>query len=439
MNAARGDEEWGRLITQGETTHVDFKGPMAWDGSARGSLSKDVVAMANIRDGGVIVIGVSEVAGKSLQVDGVTEEQAATFDPTKVVEYIASRFQPPVRLQIERPIVDGKQLIAIRVAEFETTPIVCISDGPETAQGSGKRMFYEGNVFVRNAAAKSEPIRRAEDMHALIRLAVSKTGDQLLADFRRILDGRAERQPVAVDPHRAGLEVYATELKEHRSKWAAQFPGRGTFSMTFLPSQPIGKVLDHATMKKLVEQAQVEWRGWKVPTAVWPDRFSQVQNRIDAVQGAFDLDEYKELWQLRSTGAFMHTRLIIYVRDEKGGSVALPFEEVIYPVALGLRFAQRLYKELIPDGELTYEFRLEGIKGQRLGTFDDFRIHMRGTNYRASEDIIPARGTCSVLDLRSAWRPIAQRVLKELFSLFSWDIATSSIDQHLDKFERKNR
>ena len=44
-------------------------------------------------------------------------------------------------------------------------------------------------------------------------------------------------------------------------------------------------------------------------------------------------------------------------------------------------------------------------------------------------------GKCSVLDLRSAWRPLVQRTLKRLFTLFTWDVDVGTIDHYLDEME----
>ena len=60
-------DELTRLIeAQGESPNLDGKAPMLWDGGVNSaSLAKDIVAFANSRDGGAIVIGKSEpVAGR---------------------------------------------------------------------------------------------------------------------------------------------------------------------------------------------------------------------------------------------------------------------------------------------------------------------------------------------------------------------------------------
>ena len=51
-------DELIRLIeAAGESANIDAKGPMEWDGAeASAGLTKDILAFANCRDGGVIVI-----------------------------------------------------------------------------------------------------------------------------------------------------------------------------------------------------------------------------------------------------------------------------------------------------------------------------------------------------------------------------------------------
>lgn len=87
------------VLAAGESDGVDAKAPLTWDGAEHSaSLTKDILAFANSRDGGVIVIGKSETAGSGFSLDGLTNEQAASFDTTKVAAWVNSRAAPPVRL-----------------------------------------------------------------------------------------------------------------------------------------------------------------------------------------------------------------------------------------------------------------------------------------------------------------------------------------------------
>src|SRR5688572_761700 len=77
-------EDFARWIDlSGENDFIDAKQHFAWDGSdASASLAKDIAAFANSRDGGVLVIGKAEMPDGSYALQGVTPEQAASFDTT---------------------------------------------------------------------------------------------------------------------------------------------------------------------------------------------------------------------------------------------------------------------------------------------------------------------------------------------------------------------
>src|SRR6266511_5642826 len=74
------------LIAQGaETRTLDYKGPVSWKGSKadRAELIRDLMCLANTPSGGFILIGISQGSGGWVP-EGVTAEQAATFDPTAI-------------------------------------------------------------------------------------------------------------------------------------------------------------------------------------------------------------------------------------------------------------------------------------------------------------------------------------------------------------------
>ena len=53
---------------------LDAKGPMDWDGGeASAGLTKDILALANCRDGGVIVVGKEEPGPGKFLLTGLTE------------------------------------------------------------------------------------------------------------------------------------------------------------------------------------------------------------------------------------------------------------------------------------------------------------------------------------------------------------------------------
>ena len=349
----------------------------------------------------------------------------------------AIRLQPPVTVRIERPVIDGKQLVAIKVQEFEQTPVICVKDGPVKDPKTGKRYFYEGNLIIRTVAAKTVVIRTADDMHALIRLAVTKTSNTLLQDVRRILEGEASAS-VSPPPYERELAAWVGAFAERTNEWKRTYSRRGWFSFLLIPDRVVSDERDHSTLKKLVQRSYVELKGLQLPSC-YPDQSTTLQNLPRGIQGRLDLGDYQEIWQLHDSGAFMYGRLLLY-RQHDQVSTVIPFEEIVRLVTLAVLFAQRLYQDLSPDGQIEYRFALAGIKDHQLGSFDRFLFHPLVNNgWRAAVEPIEAGGSAAVLDLRSAWRSIARQVSAKLIKLFNWDNPEQAIDAQLDEIEGKRR
>ena len=121
----------------------------------------------------------------------------------------------------------------------------------------------------------------------------------------------------------------------------------------------------------------------------------------------------------------MDTSLLRYVGDS-----VLSFETIIWLVALGMKFAQRLYINLDIE-QFSYEFRLENIKDQSLGT-NNPRVHIRAGRQTAEHSII-ARGACTILDLRAGSRAVVYSVIVQMFALFNVEMSQDTIDGWLNK------
>src|SRR5262249_44206990 len=74
-------EDLTRFIeAAGESANIDAKGPMEWDGGeASAGLTKDILALANSRDGGVIVVRKDEPEDGKFVLTGLTEPQASSW------------------------------------------------------------------------------------------------------------------------------------------------------------------------------------------------------------------------------------------------------------------------------------------------------------------------------------------------------------------------
>ena len=139
-NGQPSDSELVRYITySGESDSIDAKGPTcSGDGGVESAkLAKDIAAFANSRDGGVIVVGKEEPSPGQFVLTGLTQQQADSFDTTKVAAWINNRFSPPIRLVCHRQQHNGLIFIVITVAEFNDVPVMCIKSyqDPQNARG----------------------------------------------------------------------------------------------------------------------------------------------------------------------------------------------------------------------------------------------------------------------------------------------------------------
>ena len=86
------------ILLQGyESKDLDYKGPFKWDEGDKKAcceIVKDILAMANTL-GGYIVIGVEET-GKGFNFIGLTNEQADSFETSRINRFLQNYTDPPI-------------------------------------------------------------------------------------------------------------------------------------------------------------------------------------------------------------------------------------------------------------------------------------------------------------------------------------------------------
>lgn len=162
-----------------ESQSVDFKASAPWE-ALQHKLIRTALAMANLRDGGVVIVGVGE-SGERWDLTGISDEHLMTFDVDKVVDAVHRYASPAVDVAIVLIPHDGRNFLAMQVFEFVDTPIVCRRDGPP---GSSLK---QGCVYVRPPGlARTTEVRSADQMHDLLELAAEKRARRILETARRL-------------------------------------------------------------------------------------------------------------------------------------------------------------------------------------------------------------------------------------------------------------
>ena len=162
-----------------ESQGVDFKESAPWT-SLKWRITKTTLAMGNLRDGGIIIVGVSE-RGDSWEIAGISEEDRSTYDVDTIIDQTNSFVSPHADLAIVILEYHGKKFLTLQVNEFLETPLVCKKNGPAE---SG---LVEGAVYLRTPGmARTTRITNASQMHDLLELAAEKRARRILEVGRRV-------------------------------------------------------------------------------------------------------------------------------------------------------------------------------------------------------------------------------------------------------------
>lgn len=164
-----------------ESKGVDFKESASWN-ELKWQLIRTIIAMGNLRDGGIIVIGASE-RGDTWDLTGIKDTHLGTFDIDDIIDAITKYASPPIKIEIVLVNYrNGRNFLAIQVHEFSDTPFVCKNNGPDSY-----KKLRTGDFFVRPAGKpRTTKITSVDDMHDLLELAAEKRARRILEVAHRI-------------------------------------------------------------------------------------------------------------------------------------------------------------------------------------------------------------------------------------------------------------
>jgi len=162
-----------------EVADIAFKESAPWE-NLKSKVVHVALGMGNLRDGGIVIIGVSE-RDNTWTCTGITEEHLATYDVDLVTDQTNSYVSPHVDLDIVVHEFEGRKFLVIRVHEFAEIPLVCKKNGPD---GSG---IVKGGVYIRlPGTASTTKIQSAEQMRDLLNLAGEKRAREILETAKRV-------------------------------------------------------------------------------------------------------------------------------------------------------------------------------------------------------------------------------------------------------------
>ena len=180
------------LITRGfESPDVDYKAPgdwNVWGQNEKCELVRDVIALANSDKPGWLILGVSEKNDGTFRQQGLTEAQAASFDPTPIGEKISQHADPAVPLRVHKRRVDGRLYVAIQVQPFQTLPHICVRNG-------GNGVLQQASIYVRTEACQTTKLTDVDHLRRLVDRATLNSADELVARINELMKRAHPERP----------------------------------------------------------------------------------------------------------------------------------------------------------------------------------------------------------------------------------------------------
>lgn len=349
-----------RIDGQMETQNLDFKDDCPWDAP---KMAKDILAMANTRDGGLIVIGVKE-HGLRFMGTGVSESNFSTYKIDEMRDQLARFADPAVDIQVSFPTdSSNKKFIVIKVLPFKEIPVI--------SRIGIEKVIQANVIYYRNSNKRIEsaPVSNSNDLRDILELAAIK-----IMQRRREFGYRAEANVETIlDKELENIAGHPL-LEKIRSK--------GYWQIIFQPLQPQPVELLQ-TWLTAIEKSQVK-KEWYFPYI--PFRDDALQGRINGGNycGSFsDLGCRKEYWRAYKSGQFVTFNGLPedwYNEDQFFHELAktiLPekfvalFTSIIHPLTQAAEFAGRLGSHgLFKDG-IRMKMTLHHIRNRKLYTDSD--------------------------------------------------------------------
>ena len=183
MKVSAIQDDWSEIINCGlENQQIDFKAPQNWNAIGRvgrAKFARHAIDLANTA-GGYVVIGVGEDEnGNPTKHIGMSVEEASSFDPSTVGQTLASYADPPVSIDVVRPVVNGLQYVVLVVYPFKEMPHVC--------SNACEHELQAGAFYIRTPDARSKVALKASELHLIINRALRNQRQMLGRMLRGIL------------------------------------------------------------------------------------------------------------------------------------------------------------------------------------------------------------------------------------------------------------
>ena len=145
-----------------ETPTLDYKESVVLSTrDGRACLAKDVIAMANI-GGGTVIIGVAEQSRGHFRKVGLAPDKLAELEVSLVNKCLRPFIDPSFHIGVRRVTQDERTFVFLEVPGAKETPILARKDNKAAS-------LYQGRLYIRSSAAESREITDSAELRQLLR------------------------------------------------------------------------------------------------------------------------------------------------------------------------------------------------------------------------------------------------------------------------------
>lgn len=367
------------LLRKEESKDLDYKGPCEWNSRNKAScceLVKDILALGNTL-GGYLIIGVDEKPD-GFVFTGLSSGQLASFDTTKINQFVNNYADPPINTTVYKVAHDNKHFAIISVPVFSDTPHICQKDYPG--------ILSEATVYVRTDNNESAPIKKSSDFRLVIENSIKNRTDQLLTSFRSILKHGPQTSPSKTDDEKftesiIKIQKFCDELNPVLDK------SYGYRETIFYPSFFDDQYFEIDQLKTMAENGSVNYTGWPF---IYYNQHDSKQSYIvdDGIETCLSGKNWMHggdsfhFWRLFRTG-LLYTKEILdedsYLRIKGDNDPILDFDRLCLMAAKTIDCLTRIYTDHLPDEtSITLKFRLSGLENRSIASLSGMRMFFRG-------------------------------------------------------------
>jgi hypothetical protein len=415
------EQEFAEILAFGrEQRGIEFKGPGSRsDKRFLARVVRAVMAMANRRDGGRVILGVDEADDGGLVATGLSPEELKTWNHDDLADSLAEYADPFVTFDVRTVIYQGKSFVLVAVEEFETIPILCKRDFQDPA--NGRLLLRRGVCYVRSARKpESIDVSSHADLRELLDLATSKS-------VRKFI-GTAEAVGFSTSGRPSDAELFDAQLGDFGSSdYGQQIRSRGYWQVVIRPEPFVAERLDNiAALAALVEQCSVQRRGWNFPHL---DRKTPVHIDRDWVGQEFLWQQYLEIWRFYQSGQFVFLGGMPY--DWRDSSSLWPVPagwtsgryldvvDTVWTITEFFEFASRLCTAIGNVDRVAVSVTVSNVKDRILSTDHPSRRMVH--TYRTGLATLTSTASVPLGTLAGGASELAIDAALEIFRRFGWD------------------